>query len=75
MTFRAENLEESAPLNRPVHIIARSLVLALSKFATRASVMIEQTLILHSRRRSVLLDIWSTPANGVLEWASPSTVL
>ncbi|EYC19397.1 hypothetical protein Y032_0024g1064 [Ancylostoma ceylanicum] len=43
LVFREEHLEEPTPLNRSVHLPATSLVLTISKFASRASVAIEWT--------------------------------
>ncbi|EYC44179.1 hypothetical protein Y032_0470g2038 [Ancylostoma ceylanicum] len=74
MVFRAENMEESAPLPRNVHLQATSSRLVVVKSATRASVAIEQTLIVHSRSRSVLLGKRFTPDNDMLDRASSSLV-
>ncbi|EYC14882.1 hypothetical protein Y032_0039g61 [Ancylostoma ceylanicum] len=70
MVFRAESLEESTPLNRSVRLPETYLIFAVFKSATR--VAIEWTLIVHSRSRSLLTGIWSTPGNGVLDRASSS---
>ncbi|EYC39226.1 hypothetical protein Y032_0668g1351 [Ancylostoma ceylanicum] len=74
MVCRAEHLEESASLIRPVHLAPTSLVLTISKSDTRASVAIERTLLVHSQGRSVLANIQSMPINGVLDQASSSSM-